>query len=151
MTESADIESVGELRRWVTRLYLALRRHSPSDELTAANSSAIATLLDHGPMRMGEFAERESIRLPSATALIDSLVRKGQVQRSADPDDRRAVLVELTAHGRELVAEARIKRDVALTTAFESLSPEHQAALLAATPALAALHAQLGKPPINNA
>ncbi|MEZ5212154.1 MarR family winged helix-turn-helix transcriptional regulator [Gordonia sp. (in: high G+C Gram-positive bacteria)] len=146
MTE-ADPAAIGRLRAAVTRLYLSLRRNSPSTELTAAHASAIATLTDHGPMRMGDFAQRESIRMPSATTLIDTLARKEMVQRRPDPDDRRAVLVELTDHGREAVAELRTHRDEVLAAAVESLPPEHRAALIDALPALTALQAALERCP----
>ena len=78
MTEkTADIARA--LRPSVTRLYLALRRHTPIPEYTAAQASALATIVDHEPMRMGELAERESIRMPTATALVDGLCKSGLV------------------------------------------------------------------------
>lgn len=143
MSADFDPAAVGQLRATLTRLYLSLRRNSPSDQLTAAHASAIATLTDHGPMRMGEFARRESIRMPSATSLIDPLVRNGLVARRPDPDDKRAVLIELTEHGHRVVDELRSRRDEALTSAVESLSTEHRRALHDALPALAALQARL--------
>jgi len=138
-----DLQTITGLRRWLTRLYLSLRRHSPTPGVTAAHAAAVTTLFDHGPMRMGEFAQRESIRMPSATTLIENLVGKGFVARHPDPDDRRAVLIELTPAGRAAVEETQVQRDATLTAAFESLTPEHKSALAAAVPALQALHARL--------
>ncbi|MFT3716551.1 MAG: MarR family transcriptional regulator [Gordonia sp. (in: high G+C Gram-positive bacteria)] len=143
MSPTIDPTTATALRAAVTRLYLSLRRNSPSSEMTAAHSSAIGTLTDHGPMRMGEFAERESIRMPSATALIDKLVHEGLVQRRPDPTDRRAVLIELTPDGRRTVDELRSRRDEVLTTALERLEPAERTTLEAAVPALTALLKQL--------
>lgn len=141
-----DGPAIARLRAVLTRLYLALRRNSPSDELTAAHASAIVTISDHGPLRMGEFARRESIRMPSATTLVDALVRKKLVERAPDPLDGRAVVVDMTEHGRRTVDELRDRRDLVLAGAVEALSAEHRAALLAALPALAALQARLDDP-----
>ena len=143
MSPSVDPQNVAELRHTLTRLYLSLRRNSPSDTLSAAHASAVVTLLDHGPMRIGEFAERESIRMPTATALIDALERDGLVVRAPDPSDRRAVIVTITDDGLRMVDELRSRRDEVLTTAIENLDLAERAALKAAIPALSALHARL--------
>lgn len=132
-------ELAAALRPQVTRLYLALRRHTPIREYTAAQASALAVLLDHGPMRMGELADRESIRMPTATALIDGLTRNGLVARRPDPNDRRAVLVELTEHGQDVLSRVGHERDTILAGALAGLHPDERAALAAAAPALTAL------------
>ena len=53
------------------------------------------------------------------------------------PDDRRAVLVDVTDDGRAAVEDARRHRDDALTAALERLSDEHLELLAAATPCAA--------------
>ena len=128
------------IRPALTRLYLMLRRRTPIPEYTSAQASGLATLLDHGPMRMGEFADRESIRMPTATSLVDGLIRNGLAHREPDPADRRAVLVSLSEHGRALLQRVRDQRDDVLTDAIAQLSDDDRAALAAAAPALEALH-----------
>ncbi|HNP58446.1 MAG TPA: MarR family transcriptional regulator [Gordonia sp. (in: high G+C Gram-positive bacteria)] len=132
-----------ELRPALTRLYLALRRRAPVAQMSAAQASALSTLMFHGPIRMGELAQREGIRMPTATALVDGMIRLGLVHRRPDPDDRRAVLVDVTDDGRAAVEDARRHRDDALTAALERLSDEHLELLAAATPALHELQQQL--------
>ena len=145
MSDAPDARLAGELRPILTRLYLSLRRHAPNPEYSAAQASALAGLLDHGPMRMGELADRESIRMPTASALVDGLVRNGMVERTPDPDDRRAVLVGLTDHGRRVLKQVGIERDDVMSAALERLSPAHRDALAAAAPALRELHDQLDR------
>lgn len=140
MTSPESAAVARQLRPAVTRLYLMLRRHTPIPEYTAAQASGLATLLDHGPMRMGEFADRESIRMPTATSLVDGLVRNGLVEREPDPCDRRAVLVSLSAHGREVLERVRVRRDDVLTDAITELSDADRAALAGAAGALTTLH-----------
>ncbi|EGD54522.1 MarR family winged helix-turn-helix transcriptional regulator [Gordonia neofelifaecis] len=139
--DSPDLAS--GLRHTVTRLYLTLRRNSPINELSAAQASGLAALVDYGPMRMGEFADRESIRMPTATALIDGLLRDGYVTRDPDPDDRRAVLVAPTDNGVAIVSDIRTSRDDNVTRALETLSDDHRAALAAALPALRELQTRM--------
>ncbi|MEP9393290.1 MarR family transcriptional regulator [Gordonia sp. VNQ95] len=142
-TKDDNVAVARRLRPAVTRLYLMMRRHTPIPEYTAAQASGMATLLDHGPMRMGEFADRESIRMPTATSLIDGLIRDGLVQRERDPADRRAVLVSVTDHGHAVLDRVRAQRDDALAVAIAALSDDDRAALAAAAPALQALHESL--------
>lgn len=137
----ADLAS--QLRPTLTRLYLALRRRTPITDYTAAQASALSTLIDHGPLRIGELADRESIRMPTATALVDGLARNGLAERQQDPDDRRAVLVGLTDHGRRVLRGVGERRDDVLTRALAALTEDERAALDAAAPALWALHRQL--------
>lgn len=143
MTDDLHPDLAPGLRHTLTRLYLTLRRNSPTSALSAAQASALAVLIDHGPMRMGEFAERESIRMPTATSLVDGLLREGLVSREPDPADRRAVVVNTTAKGSDLVAEIRANRDDVVTKALESLSPDQHAALQAALPALRELQTRM--------
>ncbi|MGW0038029.1 MarR family winged helix-turn-helix transcriptional regulator [Gordonia sp. NPDC003376] len=149
---TAGLDSVTiarQIRPAITRMYLCLRRHTPAPEYSAAQASALVTLLDHGAMRMGEFAARESIRMPTATSVVDGLIRNGLAQRSPDPSDRRAVLVSLTEHGEDTVRRVRDRRDDVLARAVEQLSDDDRASLAAAAPALRALHAALeGQPTV---
>ncbi|MGC4934410.1 MarR family winged helix-turn-helix transcriptional regulator [Gordonia sp. DT30] len=135
--DSTDIARA--IRPAVTRLYLILRRHTPIPEYSAAQASGLATLLDHGAMRMGDFAARESIRMPTATSLVDGLIRNGLARRDPDPSDRRAVLVSLTDHGRSVLQRVSTQRDDVLAHAIAELADDDRAALAAAAPALKAL------------
>jgi DNA-binding MarR family transcriptional regulator len=51
---------------------------------------------------MTEIAEFALVPAPSVTRLIDRMVTEGIVHRTADPRDRRRVLVHLTPRGRAL-------------------------------------------------
>jgi DNA-binding MarR family transcriptional regulator len=68
---------------------------------------------------MGELAERMEMNPPTLTKLIDRMVGKSLVQRAADPEDSRRVLVYATDGGLDLLEELQGKVD------------EHHAALRA--------------------
>ncbi|MDD5312407.1 MAG: MarR family transcriptional regulator [Dehalococcoidia bacterium] len=53
-------------------------------------------------LTMGELSEALSVSLSAATRITNWLVEDGYLQRLADPEDRRIVLVTLTEKGRAL-------------------------------------------------
>lgn len=67
----------------------------------------IVPLLDEDPLPTGELAARALVSAPSASRMIDGLERDGLVRRAASPQDRRVVLVSLTAEGGRVVGEKR--------------------------------------------
>ena len=52
---------------------------------------------------MGEIASHTALPAPTATRIVDRLVTQRLAYRSADPLDRRRVLVHLGAEGRSVV------------------------------------------------
>jgi DNA-binding MarR family transcriptional regulator len=56
--------------------------------------------LVESPRRSGEIAQRCALTPASVSELVDSLERDGFVRRSEDRNDRRVVVVEITARGR---------------------------------------------------
>jgi DNA-binding MarR family transcriptional regulator len=60
-----------------------------------------------GPRRITELAADERVTQPAITLLVNRLQERGWVQRVADPSDRRAVLVSLTAAGEETLEQLR--------------------------------------------
>src|SRR5512138_3089279 len=88
------------------RLMLALRRSSAAGVLhsqaiarrVGINSSDLECLdliLMKGPSTAGEIARHTGLTSGAVTGLIDRLERQGLVERAADPDDRRKVLVRV--------------------------------------------------------
>ncbi|HMF03499.1 MAG TPA: MarR family transcriptional regulator, partial [Acidimicrobiia bacterium] len=59
---------------------------------------------------LGELAAALAVHTSTATRMCDRLVRKRLVRRRQSGEDRRAVVLELTLTGRELVAEVTERR-----------------------------------------
>ncbi|MGH9736894.1 MAG: MarR family winged helix-turn-helix transcriptional regulator [Candidatus Acidiferrales bacterium] len=73
--------------------------------------------LETGPIPLGQLIEELGISKQSASQLVDTLVTRGYLQRTEDPDDRRKLTIILTERGRDAAAEqseARKKIDAAL-------------------------------------
>lgn len=64
------------------------------------------------------------------TTAVDRLETRGLAERGADPDDRRACIVRLTAAGRALITEAFADHETALEGAVIGLSPEERRTLV---------------------
>lgn len=64
--------------------------------LTLAQLKVIYVVAAAGPITMGALAERLGTALSTTSESADRLVRSGHLERSADPADRRQVLVRAT-------------------------------------------------------
>jgi DNA-binding MarR family transcriptional regulator len=92
----------GRLRVSMIRLSRQIRRRDPSD-LTIAKLSALATVVQSGPLSVGQLAEIEGLPSPAATRLADKLEETGLIARRANPEDRRGIILVATAAGAELL------------------------------------------------
>jgi DNA-binding MarR family transcriptional regulator len=105
----------------------ALRHH----RLSRAGREALAVLDGaDGPLSPTAIAERLIVTNASVTSLLDTLERRGLVERRPDPGDRRRLLVVITPEGTALV-DRFLPEVVALqTAALAGLSESQRAQLL---------------------
>ncbi len=123
----------------VERLLGLFRSLSPSDGLSLTSAATLATLERSGTSRLTSLAVKEGVTQPAMTQLIGRLQDSGLVTRTVDPADGRVVQVRLTEQGRAMLARRRAMRAERLAEILARLSPEDQAALGAALPAIDAL------------
>jgi DNA-binding MarR family transcriptional regulator len=98
-------------QRWNEALQLGFAE-SGYPEVRASYGSVLIPLLEEDGLRMGEIARRVRLSKQTMTTLVRLCERDGLVERRADPDDRRATRVHLTAKARrfEPVAERVLAR-----------------------------------------
>ena len=123
----------------IERLIGLFRSLSPPSGLSLTAAATLATLERSGPSRLTLLAAKEGVTQPAMTQLIARLQESGLVSRTADPADGRVVQVRLTDEGRATLARRRAVRAERLAEILARLSPEEQAALGAALPAIDAL------------
>jgi DNA-binding MarR family transcriptional regulator len=138
-----DAEDVARLRIALARITRVLDRQSRGHTLTGTQASVLATAARCGPIRITELAEIEGINPTMLSRIVGKLEDTGLLHRRADPDDRRAALVEPTAAGRELQRHVREQRTRLLAEYLAALPDAHAAGLLDALPHLEALAAAL--------
>jgi len=138
MCEMSSQPAPADLRE---RLMLALRRTSAASVLhsqavarhvgiSPSDLECLDLILLSGPATAGQIGERTSLTSGAVTGLIDRLERQGFVERTADPGDRRKVLVRVREERlNELMALYEPMR--AATYALLAEYTEEQLALIA--------------------
>ncbi|HEY33104.1 MAG TPA: MarR family transcriptional regulator [Dehalococcoidia bacterium] len=74
-----------------------------SSDLTVAQLRVLLVLQSSGASRMSDIASILDVALPTATGIVDKLVKKELVIREADLQDRRLVICRLSDAGQELI------------------------------------------------
>ena len=97
--------------------------------LTAVQAMVLNTLSDDDGAPAGRLGERVQLTSATLTGIVDRLENLGFVERRASKTDRRAVLVCLTAKGREAVGEIKPLLADANREFLAGLSPEDQTQL----------------------
>lgn len=94
------------LLRRVTRRFAQLQRHTFMCCVPASETRCLllTELLGSGPLSVRDLAERLGSDSPWVSRAVEQLRAQGFVTRTEDQEDRRRVLVKLTAEG---AAEAR--------------------------------------------
>jgi DNA-binding MarR family transcriptional regulator len=107
MSDAAD------LAREIERLFTALVREGArlgldeSPALTPTQRSALAALVDDGPLRLGALADAIATTDATASRTAQALERIGLVERAPDAADGRGVRLAATPEGKRVVASAR--------------------------------------------
>ena len=130
-----SLDTAARLRLVMFRLARALR-HEGSTALSPSQVSALASVDEFGPLRISALATLESVGAPVATRIVASLEELDLLKRTDDPDDKRASLVELSDHGRDVLAALWSERTIGLSSRLERLSPAERTRLELALPAL---------------
>ena len=79
-------------------------------DVSVTQCYALEAVVLRGPLTLNEVAAELYLDKSTTSRVVDALQKKGYVERSENPDDRRALRIEATPEGREL--HARIDRDI---------------------------------------
>jgi DNA-binding MarR family transcriptional regulator len=99
MLMQALAHALSRAERSVTR---QLARAMEKEGCTVEDSRVLLLLADGRGHTMTDVAEYALVPAPSVTRIVDRMVSDGLVHRTADPSDRRRVLVHLTPRGQAL-------------------------------------------------
>ena len=114
-----------------------IRRLRAEYAFPVAQASVLSRLDREGTQTTSALAAAERVRPQSMAQTLADLEADELISRRPDPEDRRQVLIELTARGSERVAEGRGRREDWLAAAIAAeRSSEEQRTLLAAVPLL---------------
>lgn len=135
-TPAARTPSAAETTETLDAFFSLWRHLISSEGVSLTAGSTLGLLLRSGALRLTALAEREAVSQPAMTGLVSRLQGAGLVVRHRDPTDGRAVRVELTARGRALIEDRRVRRAAAMEELLDLLDADERARLDAAIPAL---------------
>lgn len=98
--------------------------HEAGNDAPSAQWRALSILNQRGGMRLGALASAARTTQPGMTRLIGSLEHAGLVERTADPADSRATVVNATAAGIRALDEWRTELGATLAPRFNRLSDD---------------------------
>ncbi|KAE8765420.1 MarR family winged helix-turn-helix transcriptional regulator [Georgenia thermotolerans] len=118
------------LLRWTSRSAVRTRLWTGDGvELTPTDAWLIDALAAHGPMRVTTLAGWQGVDKSTVTPQVRRLERAGLVDRRPDPEDGRASLLTLSAHGREVRERVRAAGGQALSRSLASWDDADRRAL----------------------
>jgi len=123
------------LRVAIARLSRRLRHHQLAG-LTPTQLSALATVEQQGPLRLGDVAAAEGIAPSTLTRIVTALEECAYVKRCAVPGDARVSTLAITPRGHEVLERIRHESTAMPAESLTMLRPEQIDALAKALPAL---------------
>jgi DNA-binding MarR family transcriptional regulator len=121
------------------RLLRSLRRESDAGGVHPTQLIVLALLNQHGPLRIGELADRVPCSQPTATTAVAGLETAGYVRREQDPTDGRASRIVVTEVGRRTLESRAHSEAEILADRLSTVGEEDLRILCAAAPILSAL------------
>ena len=116
------IDEVLELERDMYRL---LRPIVPKEwlriNLTMPQLKVLLFLFTDGPARMGVLASALGVSMTTTTGIIDRLVQQRLLVRRSNSEDRRTVICDLSAKGRELITRLWEQRQVQIRNLLKKI------------------------------
>jgi DNA-binding MarR family transcriptional regulator len=139
-TAAADAWTLTDV---VTRLRRVLRASIRSDypweALPMAQVEILQRLRDEPALRVNDLARRHRLANNTVSVLVQQMVQAELITRTIDPDDRRAVRLDLTPGGLRMLTEWQRAHERRLESALDRLELADRSAVLAALPALSRL------------
>ena len=97
--------------------------------LSMAQLNILYTLQRCGEMPMSRLAEMLNVSLSNATGLIDRIEERGLIERTRVPEDRRIVLIRVTAAGERMLGDIDALSDDLIRTVLGRLDVAELAAV----------------------
>jgi DNA-binding MarR family transcriptional regulator len=111
-------------------------RYLKTSDLSMAQFGTLMRLHHDDHCGVGEIASQMGVSNAAASQLVDKLVQHGLVERTEDPDDRRAKRLSLTPKGRQVLERSRDARLAWTRQLANHISAQHRAAIIAALESL---------------
>lgn len=131
----SDVSEVDRLRLVLLRLARLIRTNS-SGQITPSQLAVLATIVRNERLTVGQIAEYERVKPPSASKIVGALEQAGLVERRVDPHDRRCAHIAATSEGAAYLDGVRAAGRTWLASRLDTLDSDQLTAIGAALPAL---------------
>jgi len=115
-----------DLRIATFRLARRMRTQRAIDSMSDSQFAVLAGLFVHGAHTLTELADRERVSAPAMNRTVNCLQDAGYVSRSADENDGRKVVIDLTDDGRTVVDETARRRDAWVEEALADIDQDER-------------------------
>lgn len=118
------LEKTDWLFRKMVRRFVKERDRISVEGVSLPGMLILHKIIREGEQRLGDLAEQLDFTSGAITALTDKLEKKGLTIRRRKEDDRRTVLLDITASGREMFARNSNIGARCITLLFEGFTTE---------------------------
>ena len=118
-----------DLRRIMRAMDVYSRQLSGSHGLTGPQMLCLREIAEHGSLTTGALALAVALSPATLTGILDRLEVRGLVSRERRPEDKRRVLVSLTAVGRQMSQELPSPLQERFGARLTELPADEQAAI----------------------
>lgn len=125
-TAHGTAQGLFEIFPLLGRYMTSRMREKGEDEATFMQISVLMHLREQ-PITTSDLAKRRRVSLQSASVLVQGLVERGWLVRTADPNDRRRSLLEVTPEGLERAQAAQELITATIAEVLDELTPEELA------------------------
>ena len=124
------------LHRAAIGLLRGIKTADQETGLSPPRLSALSVLVFAGPQSLASLAKAEGVKPPTMSKLVAELEHEGLVEKSADPKDRRGLVIAATAQGKKIMLQGRDRRLALLKQRLSRLDAKEIARLADAAPVL---------------
>jgi DNA-binding MarR family transcriptional regulator len=111
MAKMTEVEALADrLHSTAIHLLRQVRVQDAGAGLAPARLSALSVLVFGGAMALNELARAEQVRPPTMSRIVDALEAAGLARRTANQQDRRAVVIQATEKGAAILWQGRKRR-----------------------------------------
>lgn len=96
------------------------------DVVTLPQMRVLMMVASRKGVNLAAVANALGVHPSNGTRVVDRLVQAGLLDRRDDPNDRRNLVLELTAHGRDLVERINDHRRAAIVEILQEMPAEHR-------------------------
>ncbi len=128
MKKSTPIEDLADkLHSTAIHLLRRVRVEDAASGIGPARLSALSVVVFGGPISLNDLARAEQVRPPTMSRIVDALEREGLARKTVNQQDRRAVVIEATAKGANVLQQGRRRRVRALAKSLSRLKRAERA------------------------